>query len=158
MKIAFSFDYSGSSDCIITFSLFTLLMRSLIPAPDKAVLVGTRIDTSLPDGGKLVRGIEGNIEFLGIDQVSHLFTYRQLDHRISGKIMYAGIDIPARAAFAEAERILRQNLIVIGILTALTLSAAWFGADLFVLRRVRDLMAATRKLAAGNLTARTGLP
>ena len=72
--------------------------------------------------------------------------------------MYAGIDIPARAAFAEAERILNQNLIIVGVLTALTLVAAWFGADLFVLRRVRDLMGATRQLAAGDLKARTGLP
>ena len=141
-----------------SFTLFDDSGRIFLRYPDNAALVGTRIQTGLPADGKLVRGVEGNIEFLGADQVSHLFTYRQLDHKISGKIMYAGIDIPARAAFAEAERILSQNLIVIGILTALTLSAAWFGADLFVLRRVRDLMGATRQLAAGNLTARTGLP
>lgn len=141
-----------------SFTLFDDNGRVFLRYPDEAVLVGTRIHTGLPADGKLVRGVEGNIESVGVDQVARLFTYRQLDHRIGGNIMYAGIDIPARAAFAEAVRILRQNLIVVGILTALTLIAAWFGADLFVLRRVRDLLGATRQLAAGNLRARTGLP
>jgi len=141
-----------------SFTLFDDNGRVFLRYPDEPNSVGTRITTGLPADGKLVRGVEGNIEFLGADRVAHLFTYRQLDHKISGNIMYAGIDIPARAAFAEAERILHQNLIVVGVLTALTLVAAWFGADLFVLRRVRDLMGATRQLAAGDLKARTGLP
>lgn len=141
-----------------SFTLFDGNGRIFLRYPDDDVLGGTRISTSLPSDVKVVRGVEGNIESLGVDNVAHLITYRQLDHRIAGNIMYAGIDMPARAAFAETERILRQNLIVVGVLTALTLMAAWFGADLFVLRRVRDLMGATRQLAAGNLKARTGLP
>ena len=44
------------------------------------------------------------------------------------------------------------------MLTVLTLIGAWFGADLFVLRRVRDLLATTKQLASGNLKARTSLP
>jgi len=103
-------------------------------------------------------GVEGNIESTGKDAVARMVTYRQLDHRIAGNVMYAGIETPTRTAFAESERILRQNLMVLGLLTVLTLIAAWFGADLFVLRRIRDLMSATRALAAGNLQARTGLP
>jgi len=141
-----------------SFMLFDGNGRIFLRYPVDKVLGGRRIHTSLPSDAKLVRGVEGNIESLGVDNVAHLITYRQLDHRIVGNIMYAGIDMPARAAFAETERILRQNLIVVGVLTALTLMAAWFGADLFVLRRVRDLMGATRQLAAGNLKARTGLP
>src|ERR1044072_8232991 len=103
-------------------------------------------------------GVEGHIESTGQDAMPRFVTYRQLDHRIGGKIMYAAIEIPTRTAFAETERILRQNLIVLGVLTVFTLIAAWFGADLFVLRRIRDLMGATKALAAGNLKARTRLP
>jgi signal transduction histidine kinase/HAMP domain-containing protein len=141
-----------------SFTLFDEKGSVFLRHPDKADLVGKQIHTGVPAGAKLVRGVEGNIESVGVDRVTRLITYRQLDHRIAGKIMYAGIEIPARTAFAEAERILRQNLIVVGVLTALTLIGAWFGADLFVLRRVRDLMGATRQLAAGNLKARTSLP
>jgi signal transduction histidine kinase/ActR/RegA family two-component response regulator/HAMP domain-containing protein len=39
----------------------------------------------------------------------------------------------------------------------LALGAAWFGGERFVLRQVRIILDATRKLAAGDLTARTGL-
>jgi signal transduction histidine kinase len=39
----------------------------------------------------------------------------------------------------------------------LVLLAAWFGSDLFILRRVNALVSATERLAAGDLSARTGL-
>jgi len=141
-----------------SFTLFDDKGRVFLRYPEEAILVGTRIHTGIPADAQLVRGVEGNIESLGVDRVARLFTYRQLDHRIAGNIYYAGIDIPARAAFSESERMLRQNLFALSGLAALTLIAAWFGADLFVLRRVRDLMSATRELASGNLRARTGLP
>jgi len=141
-----------------SFTLFDDKGRVFLRYPEEAILVGTPIHTGIPADVQLVRGVEGNIESLGVDRVARLFTYRQLDHRIAGHVYYAGIDIPARAAFSESERILRQNLSALSGLAALTLIAAWFGADLFVLRRVRDLMSATRELASGNLSARTGLP
>ena len=141
-----------------SFTLFDDKGRVFLRYPEESKLVGTRIHTGIPADAKLVRGVEGNIESLGIDRVARLFTYRQLDHRIAGNIYYAGIGIPARAAFSESERILRQNLLALSGLAALTLIAAWFGTDLFVLRRVRDLMNATRELASGNLKARTRLP
>lgn len=141
-----------------SFTLFDGKGRVFVRYPEEATLVGTRNHTGIPADAQLVRGVEGNIDALGIDRSARLFTYRQLDHRIAGNIYYAGIDIPARAAFSESERILRQNLLALSGLAALTMIAAWFGADLFVLRRVRDLMSATRELASGNLKARTGLP
>jgi len=140
-----------------SFTLFDDNGQVLLRYPDEPALVGTRIQTDSAGKTKLIRGVEGNIESTGVDKIAHLFTYRQLDHRIGGSVVYAGIDIPARAAFAESENILRENLIILSVLTALTLIAAWFGADLFVLRRVSDLMGATKELAAGNLKARTGL-
>jgi signal transduction histidine kinase/ActR/RegA family two-component response regulator/HAMP domain-containing protein len=44
--------------------------------------------------------------------------------------------------------------IVIGLLS---LGAAWFGGERFVLRQVRQLYKAARQLAAGDLSSRTGL-
>jgi len=141
-----------------SFILFDENGRVFLRHPDTVDSFGTQIQMGVSRGPTVIRGVEGNIESVGSDRIARLITYRQLDHRIAGNIMYAGIEIPTRTAFAEAERILRQNLIVVGALTVLTLIGAWFGADLFVLRRVRDLMAATKQLAAGNLKARTGLP
>ena len=141
-----------------SFTLFDDNGQVFLRYPDEPALVGTRLQTHSAGKTKLIRGVEGNIEFTGINRIAHLFTYRQLDHRIGGSVMYGGIDVPARAAFAESENILRENLIILSVLTALTLIAAWFGADLFVLRRVSDLVGATKELAGGNFKARTGLP
>jgi signal transduction histidine kinase/HAMP domain-containing protein len=104
------------------------------------------------------REAEGTIESVAADGVLRLFAFSQLKKRIGGQTVYAVIDIPTALAFADATRILVQNLIVLGLLSAVTLSAAWFGADLFVLRRINDLVAATKQLATGNLRARTQLP
>jgi len=141
-----------------SFTLLDEQAKVFFRYPEPAVLVGPMLQEDSVRQSKLIRGVEGNTEFTGADQVARLFTYRQLDHRIGGKVMYAGIDIPARQAFAESEHILRQNLLITGVLTVLTLIAAWFGADLFVLRRVTDLVSATKQLAGGDLKARTGLP
>jgi HAMP domain-containing protein len=45
-----------------------------------------------------------------------------------------------------------------GLRMVLTLTAAWFAAERFVLRPVASLIEATRKLAAGDQGARTSLP
>jgi len=48
-------------------------------------------------------------------------------------------------------------MLLAGIIGLLSLGAAWFGGELFVLRQVRELYRAARQLAAGDLTSRTGL-
>jgi len=141
-----------------SFALFDETGNVFLRYPQKPGVPRTQTAIGVSGHPKVILGVEGNLEYFGSDQVIRFVTYRQLDHRLAGKIIYAGIEIPARTAFAEAERTLRENLIVLGFLSLLTLIAAWFGADLFVLRRVRDLIRATKQLATGNLQARTGLP
>jgi signal transduction histidine kinase len=53
---------------------------------------------------------------------------------------------------------LRLGADLIGLAAALALVVAWLGGDLFVVRRTRALVAATRRVAAGDLAARTGVP
>ena len=43
------------------------------------------------------------------------------------------------------------------VATVLLLIAAWYGAEIFVLRKTRVLLAATSRVRRGDLTARTGL-
>jgi signal transduction histidine kinase len=60
--------------------------------------------------------------------------------------------------FGAAPRTWMANVIELGLVGGLVVAAAALGAEVFVLRRVRSLVAATRLLAAGDLTARSGLP
>lgn len=68
------------------------------------------------------------------------------------------VGITRAVAFAHADRMLARNLIALGTVAALALAAAWIGGRLFIVRRVQALVEATRRLSAGDLSARTGLP
>jgi signal transduction histidine kinase len=52
---------------------------------------------------------------------------------------------------------LRLGADLIGLAAMLAVVVASLGGDLFIVRRARALVAATRRLAAGDLTARTGI-
>ena len=85
-----------------------------------------------------------------------LFAYEPILSGLSGREVYLILGVPKRAAFASSHRALTRNLLWLGIASMVALLAAWFGGDLFLLRQVRTLLATTRRLAAGDLSARTG--
>ena len=60
--------------------------------------------------------------------------------------------------FGGVRRSLSQNVFQLALVTLLVTAAAALGAELFVFRQVKSLVQATRRLAAGDLTARSGLP
>ena len=66
------------------------------------------------------------------------------------------VGIPLAAAYGPANRMLARNLIFLALAATLATAAAWFGGDLFILKRVRSLLWATRRVAAGDLTVRMG--
>ncbi|MGH2626312.1 MAG: HAMP domain-containing protein, partial [Anaerolineales bacterium] len=99
---------------------------------------------------------EGTAAVSGLDGVPRLFAFMPLYTGPAGGVASA-VGIPKEAAFAEVNRILARNLALLGLVTSLALGAAWFGGDLFIRRRVNALVEATRRLAAGELSARTGI-
>jgi PAS domain S-box-containing protein len=67
------------------------------------------------------------------------------------------VGISQNVIFNEADRIWRRNLILLGLVGILALMAAWLGGDVFILRRLRMLVAAADRLRTGDLSARTGV-
>ena len=65
------------------------------------------------------------------------------------------LGIPSAIAFAGAERAMRTNLLWLGAGAILALLATWAIGHWMVMRPVNTLVAATRRLATGNLAART---
>lgn len=145
--------YTGAS-----FTLVDAKGNVFLRYPEGRDWVGKPIFTTVPNSGMASHDPEKAVESVGADGVRRLFAFSQLKSPVGGRSAYAAIDMPAAMAFAEADRILVHNLIILALLAALTLVAAWFGADVFVLRRIRDLVAATKQVAAGKLNARTRLP
>jgi signal transduction histidine kinase len=102
-------------------------------------------------------GAETNV-LTGVDGVRRLFAFSPLQNALGGQATYAVIDVPVKTALVKTREILIDNLIALGVFSAIVLGLAWFGADLFVLRRINDIIAATHNIASGDLKARTTLP
>lgn len=106
----------------------------------------------------LDRQAEGITEGTGVDGTPRLYAFRPLYSATGDGTLYIYTGIPTEAVFAGADRLLARNLAWLGLVTALVFIIAWTGGNLFFLRRVNTLLDATRRLAAGDLGTRTGLP
>jgi signal transduction histidine kinase/ActR/RegA family two-component response regulator len=68
------------------------------------------------------------------------------------------IGIPVDTVTAGARRAQAMSLIGLAATTMLALLAAWLAGDVLIVQRVRKLMDTARRIAAGELDARSGIP
>lgn len=134
--------------------------------PDPEQWVGQSVQTTQLFQTILAQG-EGTAEVAGVDGDSRLYAFKSLPalgtvktENIPGAAVnaYVSVGIPTDIAFAELNRTLVRNLAALGLVAMLGLAAAWFGSEIFILRQVRLLLQTTRRLSAGDLTARIRLP
>jgi signal transduction histidine kinase/CheY-like chemotaxis protein len=74
-----------------------------------------------------------------------------------GTFTRVAIAVPPEAAFAAPNQRTRVRLALLLGTAFIALLIAWIGADIFVLRDVNAILGATRRLGAGDLSARTGV-
>ena len=72
---------------------------------------------------------------------------------MTGLDLNATIGVPASIAFGDIDRRFARNLTALGVVTAIAMAAAWFGCT-YILRQVDQLVAATGRLASGDMEAR----
>jgi signal transduction histidine kinase len=101
---------------------------------------------------------EGTIADTGLDGVPRLYGLTRLSATPDAGEVYLAVGIPRSVALAEPNRALVRNLVLLGVIGVLVLVGARVVAERLVLRRTEALTAATKRLAAGDLGARTGLP
>lgn len=89
------------------------------------------------------------------DGTWRLYASTSLGH-LEPQLVRITVGIPLAVAYGPANRMLVRNLSFLAVAAVLAFLAAWFAGDLFVLRRVRALLWATRRVAAGDLSIRTG--
>lgn len=101
---------------------------------------------------------EGTTEAAGPDGVARLFAFTTLGGEAGAGRAHLAVGLATAAVFADADRALLRNLAVLLLVALLALGLALAGAQLLLLRPVHRLLDATRRLAAGDLGARTGRP
>ena len=99
----------------------------------------------------------GTVETTGLDDVPRLYAFAPLFKTESGAGVYLSVGIPRDIAFADVTKIFIHTFSGLAIAALLVLAAAWYGGDVFLLRKIRALVGATRRLAQGDPSARSGL-
>jgi PAS domain S-box-containing protein len=94
---------------------------------------------------------------VGVDGVKRLYVFSPFRGPLSKEGGYALLGIPAKTLFAETNRLLVKNLAVLSVVCLLFLAIMWFGGNILIVRPVGALVDATKRLAVGDLAARSGL-
>ena len=152
-KLIAGIELPSGSTLMVVDSRGTILAR--LPESDK--WVGKSMRTASLVNAMLDRQREGTAELQGLDGVTRLYAFAPLHNSPAGNV-YVSVGIPKAVAFAAANRDFARNLALLLLVAVLALIAAWVGSDVFVLRRIQALADAARRLAKGDLSARTGLP
>jgi signal transduction histidine kinase/ActR/RegA family two-component response regulator/HAMP domain-containing protein len=128
----------------------------LVRYPDSQNWVGKSVPNALITRRTLSQR-EGITDATSLDGVERTYAFTTLGSGIVDQDVHIRIGIPQAVAFAESNQLLVQNLIGLGCVTALALTAAWIGGDVFLTRKVTSLVQTTQKLQKGDLSARTEL-
>jgi signal transduction histidine kinase len=98
----------------------------------------------------------GFLEAEDMGGIPRIYAFAPLEGPFKQKQIVLITAIPRNIAFAHVNRTLIRNLSLLGAVTLLALLFVWKGSDIFILRQVRTMVAASRQLAAGDLSVRIG--
>ena len=106
---------------------------------------------------KALRGArKGLHEVDGLDNVRGLAVFTSFSGGADSGALHLILSTPQAKVYAEANQVLRRNLLWLGLVFFAVLAAAWFGSEVFVVRPINGLLHAAQRIAAGDLKARTG--
>jgi signal transduction histidine kinase len=101
--------------------------------------------------------LNGVIEHPDAKGVPYVYAFSARSSQLASGNVISILGTPKQVLFAEAERLLRRNLIWLGMAATLAFVLGWGGSRVLVLQPVKALVRSTARLAAGDLTVRTGL-
>ena len=101
---------------------------------------------------------EGTVEGAGLDGTPRLFAFTPLQVGERERFAFVYIGIPRDSAFARVNQIDTRSLFGFFGVLAFALVATGIGSRVLILHPVAALVQTMRRLGAGDLAARTGLP
>jgi signal transduction histidine kinase len=92
----------------------------------------------------------------GVDHVERAYAFAP--YRLNGQpVLYAVMGYPLADLYAAADADLARTLLIITLIILGTLLLAWLAGDVMIVRRANNIIHAAKRLAAGDLSARTRL-
>jgi signal transduction histidine kinase len=126
--------------------------------PDNGKWVGELMPEPVVLNAILTQQGNGTTDAPGTDGIPRLFSFAPFGTTAQSADAYVSVGIPAAVAFARVNQILARNIVALGVVAGLGLVAAWVGGNLFIMNQIQALVGATKRVAAGELGVRTGLP
>jgi signal transduction histidine kinase/ActR/RegA family two-component response regulator len=123
--------------------------------PDPVRWLGKPFDSTLITA---VESERGPVALQGTDDVVRLYSHREVAAPDGTVAMHVIAGIPTAAILEPVNRVSTKALLASLLTSALALAAAVLMAELTLVRRVRRVAATARRIARGDLSARTGLP
>ncbi|MBI2176818.1 MAG: HAMP domain-containing protein, partial [Candidatus Tectomicrobia bacterium] len=145
--------------------------RGLLPPGGRFALVDRegRVLARLPEGPigerlahtpviqqKMAGEGKSTAEWTGSRGASWLTGLAQVGDQLGA--IYAVVDVPLDAALREAHNVFIRSLLALGVIAVIAFAAAWAGGLWFLQRPIGRLLESARRMAEGDLKARTGLP
>jgi len=100
---------------------------------------------------------KGVIEARGEDDMAYIYAFAPLHSSLRKRPVYMILGMPRQLAFADSNRVLHRNITLLAIVALAAMLAAWYGGDFFVMRQIKAMAQTSRRLAGGEMSARTGL-
>jgi signal transduction histidine kinase len=100
---------------------------------------------------------QGVLERIAPGGVRNFYAFSSRPSELAKGQVIAILSIPRQLLFADVDRILRTNLIWLGIAAVLACMLGWGAGKFLVLRPVKALARSSARLALGDLSVRTGV-
>ena len=101
---------------------------------------------------------EGVFIYAGIDDVKRINAYKRFRLRPDEQpYLYVRAGIPEEKVLLYSRKYLLVNTLLLGFAFIIAIISAWFLGNFMIAKRLNKLVEASRRLACGDLKARTGL-
>jgi len=141
---------------LVTIADSTGLLIAHIPPSPIVGSVRPRLNARFEEDRRHGVAAEGLLVRVTLDGTTRLVAHRQL-RSAPGSFVRLAIAMPPSVAYAAPNARARARVVLLAVTALVALLLAWIGARVLVLRDVDAMLSATRRLGAGDLSARTGL-
>ncbi len=141
-----------------TNSILTLSDRNgtvLSRFPEEKNLIGQMMPETVVVERLQSQQVEGAVEISGNPSMLCVFT-TPIGASLGGDV-HVSLSIPDTVVFAPVNRLFAVNLGLLGLVSILALMASLGGGNFLLRRHIQPLLAATKRIAGGDFSARTGL-
>lgn len=149
-RLVSDIDLPPNGELITTDAFGTILSKR----PGNPEAIGTKVPKPLYDG--MIKVGFGTSSWIAENGSARLNAFAEVTSADSNSFKVT-LGVPTADILATATDALRRKLIGLLLVTLAALLAAWFVADMVVIRRVKQLVKTADDIAAGRLATHTGV-